>query len=223
MGRLIGIDEAGRGPVLGPLVMACVALTSEQEAELRRFGIQDSKKYGSGKKGKMARLAARPAVQSRCIYKVLSIPPVKVDEWVNRGKLDELERQGALQLLKAIGATEDDKIICDGAPIFSRLSIQWPNLVAENKADAKHVCVSAASILAKVARDEAMDLICQRYEAEFGPITGGGYVNEGSRKFLEAYEAKHGELPEEARKSWTWREKPKPDDGPDIMALLNGD
>jgi ribonuclease HII len=220
--RLIGIDEAGRGPVLGPMVMAVVAITLEQEAELRGFGIQDSKKYGSGKKAKMARLGARPAIQARSEFKVLSIPPVEIDKWVERGQLDELERQGALRLLAAIGATPDDRIVCDGEPIFGRLSIQWPNLVAENKADANHVCVSAASVLAKVARDIAMDEIIGRYESEFGKIIGGGYVNAHTRKFLDAYMEKHGELPPETRKSWKWRPTPPPAPQPDITELLNG-
>jgi ribonuclease HII len=220
--RLIGIDEAGRGPVLGPLVMAAVSITTEQEDELRSFGIQDSKKYGSGKKAKTARLAARPNILSRCEYRVVVYEPEEIDRYVNQGRLDELEREGAERLLKEIGATSVDRIICDGEPIFGRLSFRWPKLVAENKADVKHLCVSAASILAKVARDEAMDLILRKYEAEFGKITGGGYVNVGTRKFMEAYEAKYGTLPPEARKSWTWREKPKFVNGPSIADMLNG-
>jgi ribonuclease HII len=112
--------------------------------------------------------------------------------------------------------------VCDGEPIFARLSHKWPKLVAENKADANHVCVSAASIVAKVRRDELMDEIMRKYELEFGKITGGGYVNEGSRKFLLAYEEKYGELPPECRKSWTWRPKPTHVETPDIADLLNG-
>lgn len=220
---MIGIDEAGRGPVLGPLVMACVAITFEQEVELRKFGIQDSKKYGSGSRAKKARFAARPAVLSRCEHKVVVFSPEEVDSYVNRGRLDDLEREGALRLLEEIGATQDDEIFCDGEPIFGRLSgDRWPNLVAENKADAKYLCVSAASIVAKVKRDEEMDVIVRKYEAEYGQITGGGYVNPGSRKFLAAYEEKHGTLPPEARKSWTWRKKPDFVDGPNIADLLNG-
>jgi len=220
--RLIGIDEAGRGPVLGPMVMAAVAITIEQEAELRGLGVQDSKKYGSGKKAKKARLAVRPAVQVRCLHAMVSFPPEEIDRYVSHGRLDDLEREGALRLLDEIGATPGDRIICDGEPIFGRLSARWPNLVAENKADVRHICVSAASILAKVARDEAMDEICRRYLPDFGEITGGGYVNEGARRFLTAYEERHGQLPPEARKSWTWREKPKVAEGPDIADLLNG-
>lgn len=223
MSRLIGIDEAGRGPVLGPLVMAVVALTHEQAAELRSLGVQDSKKYGSGKRAKLARLAARPAVAARCEHRLVRFQPDEIDRYVNQGRLDDLERRGCLELLEAIGATPEDSIMCDGEPIFARLAAQWANLRAENKADGRHVEVSAASILAKVARDEAMDEIRRRYEPDFGEITGGGYVNAGSRKFLLAYEERHGELPPEARKSWTWRERPAVADGPDIMSLLSGD
>jgi ribonuclease HII len=220
--RLIGIDEAGRGPVLGPLVMAAVMITTEQEAELRRLGIQDSKRYGSGQKAKAARLAARPSVLSRCEHRVVVFEPEVIDRYVRQRRLDDLEREGALRLLDEIGATTQDRIVCDGEPIFGHLSQdRWPNLVAENKADVRHVCVSAASIVAKVVRDELMDEIVRKYEVEFGKITGGGYVNEGSRRFLEAYEAKHGELPPEARRSWTWRKKPNFVDGPDIADLLN--
>ena len=220
--RFIGIDEAGRGPVLGPLVMAVVAVTSEQEADLSGFGVQDSKKYGSGKKAKVARLAVRPEILSRCTWRIVSYSPEVIDSYVNRGALDDLEREGALQLLDEIGVAPDDEVICDGEPIFGRLRARWGNLRAENKADGRYVCVSAASIIAKVSRDEAMAEILRKYEPEFGKIPGGGYVNAGTRKFLAAYEERHGELPPEARKSWTWREKPKMVEGPDIAELLGG-
>jgi len=222
MKRLIGIDEAGRGPVLGPLVMAGVAITFEQEAELQKFGIQDSKKYGSGKKAKMARLAAVPAVRARCHWALVSFHPAEIDEFVKEGRLDDLERKGVMMLLEELEATAEDDIICDGEPIFGRLRAKWGNLRAENKADERHTCVSAASIIAKVERDRAMDEILRKYEPEFGKITGGGYVNKGTRAFLAVYEEKHGKLPFEARKSWTWREKPKVIEGPNIMDLLNG-
>lgn len=220
MARKIGIDEAGRGPVLGPLVMAAVALTVQQETELKGFGIQDSKKYGSGARAKQARIAARPAVYARCHHAVVVFDPQEIDAFVEQGRLDDLERKGALQLLEMLGATPEDEIVCDGAPIFGRLSAKWPNLRAENKADEHHVSVSAASIIAKTIRDERMDEVCRKYEPEFGKITGGGYVNKGTRAFLEAYEAKHGKLPFEARKSWTWRAKPTHVEGPDILSLF---
>lgn len=202
--------------------MAAVALTPEHETELRGLGIQDSKKYGSGGKAKTARLKARPWIYQRCHCAVLIFEPAEIDTYVERGALDDLERRGALELLKMLEATSEDHIVCDGAPIFGCLSSEWPNLIAENKADTKHVSVSAASIVAKTTRDEEMDRILARYEPEYGKITGGGYVNKGTRQFLEAFEAKHGRLPFEARKSWTWRKKPEVIEGPNIMDLLNG-
>lgn len=220
--RFIGIDEAGRGPVLGPLVMACVALTVGQEAELAKMGIRDSKRYGAGRVGQGRRLHARPIIEARCEWRIVEFDPATIDRYVADGRLDDLEREGALRLLDDIKATEEDRIVCDGEPIFARLRDRWPNLAAENKADARHVCVSAASILAKVRRDEAMQDIQRRYEPEFGAIGGNGYVNDKTRAFLEAYEQVHGGLPPETRLSWTWRKKPKVVDGPDIAALLNG-
>jgi len=204
-------------------VMAAVALTSEQAAELAYFGIKDSKKYGSGKKAKEARLAAWPEFRRiGFLYAVVEFPPREVDEWVKDGRLDDLERKGALQLLEELGATSEDDIFCDGEPIFGRLRAQWGNLKAENKADEKYTCVSAASIIAKTLRDEEMDRICAKYETEFGKIAGGGYVNKGTRAFLNAYEEKYEKLPVECRKSWTWREKPKVVECPNIIDLLNG-
>ena len=62
--------------------------------------------------------------------------------------------------------------------------------------------VAAASVLAKVARDDAFAEIARRYATEFGEIRGGGYLNKPTRGFLEAYRAAHGGLPPEARQSW---------------------
>lgn len=221
MGRLIGIDEAGRGPVLGPLVMAAVAVSAEQAVELAKLGVRDSKRYGSGDVGRRHRLAVRSAIQVRSVYKVLAFSPEEVDSHVNRGLLNELERKGAVRLLEEIKATGDDEIFCDGEGLFHDLRDRWPNLVAENKADARYSCVAAASILAKVARDEAMEAIRRKYEPEFGKITGGGYVNAGTRRFLTAYEEKYGELPPEARKSWKWRDRSETVGQPDITKLLD--
>jgi len=221
VGRLIGIDEAGRGPVLGPMVMAAVAVSAEQAVELARLGVRDSKRYGSGEVARRRRLAARPAIQIRSVHKVLAFSPEEVDRFANRGLLNELEREGAVRLLEELGAASEDQIFCDGASLFHDLRNRWPNLVAENKADARYSCVAAASILAKVARDEAMEAICRKYEPEFGKITGGGYVNAGTRRFLTAYEEKHGRLPPEARTSWRWREKSQARTQPDIAKLLD--
>ena len=205
--RHIGIDEAGRGPVLGPLVMAVVVIAPERERYLSDAGVRDSKLFGSGNKAHLARLALKPKIEEIALaFRVVEYAASTVDDFVEKRSLDDLERQGALRLLKEIGATTEDKIICDGEPMFKQLVSEWPNLLAENRADARHISVAAASILAKIRRDEAMHEILARYEPEFGKIAGGGYVNLATRKFLEQYEAAHGTLPLEVRKSWKWRQ-----------------
>jgi ribonuclease HII len=221
--RLIGIDEAGRGPVIGPMVMAVIVISLDCERKFLEFGVRDSKLFGSGVKAHPARLAMRVLIEEHCITsKVLEIEPDVIDAHVSRGRLDDLEREGALQLLKDVGATSEDRIVCDGEPIFGCLTEQWPNLLAENRADARHASVAAASILAKTRRDERMEVILRSYEPEFGRIGGGGYVNEPTRRFLEAYEASHGCLPSEVRQSWTWRRPVAPvvREQPDISSFF---
>lgn len=222
--HLVGIDEAGRGPVLGPLVMAIVGVAPDKERLLVDAGVRDSKLFGSGPKAHRDRTALRPLIEGVCAYfHVLEFAPDVVDSYCERGRLDDLEREGALRLLEAVGATSEDRIVCDGEPIFGSLSSQWPNLSAENKADVRHVTVAAASILAKVRREERMGEIFARYSTEYGRIGGGGYVNEPTRRFLEAYETKNGCLPPEARRSWTWRRPLQVSSWPDILGMFGGD
>ncbi|WP_457753524.1 ribonuclease HII, partial [Thermococcus sp.] len=73
-----------------------------------------------------------------------------------------------------------------------------PKIIAEHKADAKYLPVSAASILAKVTRDKAIEKLKKQY----GEI-GSGYPSDPrTRKFLEEYYKEHGEFPPIVRKSW---------------------
>ena len=62
--------------------------------------------------------------------------------------------------------------------------------------------MAAASVMAKHRRDEIFECIRRRYQPAFGPLRGGGYVNEATREFLRAYARKHRGLPPEARRSW---------------------
>jgi len=73
-----------------------------------------------------------------------------------------------------------------------------------DRAEEHHASVAAASVVAKVLRDERFRAIKARYEPELGPITGGGYGNEATRKWVRAYVEKYGKLPIEARLSWPY-------------------
>jgi ribonuclease HII len=198
-----GLDEAGRGPILGPMTVALVSLDEPGASTLRALGVQDSKRFGSGAKAQQLRAELcveirRVAVACVCV----EIQADVIDEHTYRGQLNVLEQRTALQLLVAAGTAEDAHIVADGARIFSCLKSQFRNLVAVDKGESAHICVAAASIIAKHARDEAFAVIAGRYSSAFGPISGGGYLNAATRRFLTQYEKVHGGLPPEARKSW---------------------
>ncbi len=208
--RVIGVDEAGRGPILGPMALAAVAVDEAGVRELERLGVQDSKRFGAGARAKLRRaeLAAaieELAVDARCVL----VTVAAIDRRTLRGELNHLEREVAAKLLEAIDAGDDDRIICDGARLFAPLCRRYPQLQAIDRGESAHVSVAAASILAKHARDQAFAAIAARYEPEFGELRGGGYINEPTRRFLAEYRARYDDLPPEARRSWG-APKPKP-------------
>lgn len=198
-----GVDEAGRGPILGPMVLAVVGVTPESAKALSRAGVVDSKSFGSGQKAKNLRAELSDAIrQIADSYAVEEVSVETIDEHVFRGGLNALEREVANRLLARVEAPRGATIICDGARLFAPMRSQWPELVAVDKGESAHVSVAAASILAKHARDQAFAAIAARYEGDFGEIRGGGYVNPATRRFLAAYQDLHGALPPEARRSW---------------------
>lgn len=200
---VLGLDEAGRGPILGPLVMACVGLTAGQARALARAGVADSKRFGAGPDAQARRRALVPRILATASHaEVVVVEVAEVDRRTLRGELNRLEQeQGAALLERAPSAR---RIVADGARLFAPLRARFPNLEALDHAEERHTAVAAASILAKVRRDEIFEAITARYEPEFGPLGGGGYVNPPTREFLRRYIARHGEPPPEARRSWPW-------------------
>jgi ribonuclease HII len=203
MKRTYGADEAGRGPILGPMVIAVVGLDRRSAISLSRRGVTDSKFFGAGVDARLRRAELARVIRERAIaYRIRVVEVEEVDWHTFRGQLNVLERKVVLDLLGELEVGLDERIICDGEVLFSPLRSRFPNLQAVNGGESVHVAVAAASILAKDARDHAFAIIAAQYEAEFGTVTGGGYLNAGTRRFLEAYAIRHGGLPPEARKSW---------------------
>lgn len=201
----LGIDEAGRGPMLGPMVMAAVALDEAAALELAALGVTDSKHFGAGEKAHLRRAALVEAIIDRArFHEVVVVEIAEIDHAVRRGQLNHLERQVAAALISR--APPCERICADGKRLFERLTRQFPSLRAEDKADARFVSVAAASLCAKVRRDALWFAICERYRPEFPDelkgLAGGGYVNDATRRFLRAYVSKYRRLPEETRTSW---------------------
>jgi len=197
----LGIDEAGRGPAIGPMVMAAVALDTYGARKLTRAGLRDSKIYGATPQGRQRRLELADKVLQVAKFSVVRVVDVaEIDRRVRLGELNVLEREVACAFIQE--APDVDRIVADGKVMFAPLRARYPHLDALNKAESKHASVAAASILAKTRRDQAFERIHNRYEPLFGAFKGGGYVNDATRTFLRAYAHRFGRLPPEARRSW---------------------
>ncbi len=197
----LGIDEAGRGPVLGQMVLSAVVLDSKAATALTRAGLADSKSYGSGKKAKRIRAELAAKVQEIALFVAVEIVDVsEVDRRVRLSELNLLERECAARMIDR--APVVDRIVADGERLFRPLQSRYPHLEALNDGESAHAAVAAASVVAKTRRDDLFALIQRRYEPEFGRFEGGGYVNATTKKFLRAYAEKHLGIPPEARLSW---------------------
>src|SRR5437763_2212261 len=199
----LGIDEAGRGPAIGPMVMAAVAIDSRTAASLTRKGLRDSKAYGAGPDAHAIRSELAAEIRLRAVFiATIEVEHTEIDERVCRNELNVLERELAVKLIDK--APSCDKIIADGKRMFSALALRYTQFVSVDHAEDHHAAVAAASVVAKVIRDDRFNAIRARYEPELGPITGGGYANAATRRWLRAYAERYRRLPDEARRTWPY-------------------
>jgi ribonuclease HII len=202
---ILGIDEAGRGPILGPMVMACVALRPRKAAALTRSGVTDSKAF-AGVNAHEERLRLVPKILECADHVAVMVIDVdEIDRRCRDNGLNRLEQERAEYMIHRAPLAR--RIVCDGEKLFRPLQARWPQLEALDRGELKHAAVAAASIVAKVRRDELWGKICRRYAPEFGDEivgAGGGYCNAPTRAFLRAYIRRYKRLPPEARRSWPW-------------------
>jgi ribonuclease HII len=199
----LGIDEAGRGPAIGPMVMAAVAIDSRTAAVLTRKGLRDSKAYGAGNDAHAIRTELAAEIRARATFiATIEIEHDEIDRRVSRKELNVLEREIATKLIEQ--APTCDKIIADGKRMFSALCVRYSQFISVDRAEDHHASVAAASVVAKVIRDDRFNAIRQRYEPELGPIAGGGYANAATRKWVRDFVERYGRLPDEARRSWPY-------------------
>lgn len=193
---LCGVDEAGRGPAMGPLVVAAVAV--DDDGPLRKMGVKDSKRLTPQRRTELAY-----SIREIARIEVKVIPAADIDA---RGDetLNELEVEAFAELLDRLGPTEAFLDACDtdesrfARLVGSKLRCN-PILVAKHKADDIYPVVSAASIIAKTVRDEEMRQICSGLGV--GPLSG--YCGDRhTMEFVEGYLKEHGSLPPHTRMSW---------------------
>jgi ribonuclease HII len=201
---ILGIDEAGRGPVLGPMVVAGVALKAQAASALTRRGVVDSKAFGVGEEARAKRRELAGHIRRLAADVQIEVfDHEEVDRFTHEGRLNELERRAAAEIIGRCPAVK--RIVADGAKVFGLLRHVYPHLEARDFGERFHVAVAAASVVAKDARDSLFAAIAARYQDEFGPIRGGGYVNAATADFLRRFHARYRRLPDETRRSWGWK------------------
>lgn len=196
-----GIDEAGRGPVLGPMVMAIVACTPADKQFFNKIGVKDSKLLTAAKRTKLARV-----IKSRCEYAIIKATPEKIDTALrsDSSSLNFLEADLSKKLINKIIKKLQEKNIPLKNLQQTMLDLPAKNkeeylkrvqknmsqenksvpLKAEFKADLNYVEVSAASILAKTTRDASMKTLSKKLNLKLG----SGYpADPNTQKILQTH------------------------------------
>jgi len=209
-----GVDEAGRGCVIGPLVIAGVLIKEERMPILTRLGVKDSKLLSSKKREALAVEIVRLAEK----HMVMKLSPVEIDRAVESGrKLHKLNRLEAQTMAMIIEALKPDEAYVDAADVLEErfkhhiqegLSFK-AKIVSKHKADRTYPVVSAASIIAKVERDREIAALTVHY-GDFG----SGYLTDPkTMRFLKQWLQTHGEYPDCVRKSWKPAKRAKNEKG----------
>lgn len=198
-----GVDDAGRGAVIGPLVIAGVLLDENDLPKLVALKVKDSKLLSPKRREELS-VAIRELVPK---YHVERLWPKEIDKVVNSHiKLQKLNRLEAHTMAKVIEALKPDKAFVDASDvnaaryrehILERLSYK-PQIISEHKADRNYPVVSAASIIAKVERDKAIAELSQK----LGDLGCGYPTDPKTIAFLGNWLKEYGEYPDFVRKSW---------------------
>ncbi len=203
----MGIDEAGRGPVLGGLFVGGVVFDHDFLASLESSEIDDSKKLSPKKREKLYDFI----IDNCSSYSVDEITNTMIDEnSLNDVNLNELELRS---MAKLIISQTPDVVYIDALgqnltkfkqKLIEKIHLQLkitPKIITEHKADEKFKVVGAASILAKVQRDRSISKYAKFYE-EYDGIGSGYPSDEKTINFLRTYIKKNHKPPEIARTSW---------------------
>lgn len=199
-----GVDEAGRGCVLGPLVLSVCVIDKTKEKMFKDAGVKDSKLLSPQKREELFELIKKEAED----YKIIAIPAEELNVLMDKYSLNEIEAQKACFAISQL-KTEPEAIVFDSPDTstdhFSRrikdnlkaLSCNISSkIISEHKADLNHPSVSCASILAKVTRDSLL-------KKELGGLEISGYSSDPKTiDYLKNYFKKHKEFPKNTRLKW---------------------
>lgn len=195
--QICGIDDAGRGPMLGPLVIAGISLQKKNIKKLSALGVKDSKKLTP----KLREQLYKKIIEVIDDYYIVKISPRSIDASVNKHCLNGLEAKYMAKVVSKLNPDISYVDSCDVNPTrfgkeISKLSDNH-KIKSFHRADSRFIVVSAASILAKVTRDKAIMKLRKEYDL------GSGYPSDSvTVKFVTKYYKQNHEMPKFVRKSW---------------------
>jgi len=195
--QVCGVDEAGRGSLLGPLVIAGVSLKKEKIRKLKSMGIRDSKKLTPLQREKLY----KKIIKFVDNYYIAKINPYTIDKSVNKHQLNNLEAKYMAKVISKLNPNISYVDSCDVNP--SRFGKKISKLAKKDRiksyhnADNRFVIVSAASIIAKVNRDRAIKKIQKKHNI------GSGYPSDSKTiVFVKNYLSTKNDIPNFVRSSW---------------------
>jgi len=195
--QICGIDDAGRGSMIGPLVIAGISLDKKNIRKLSALGVKDSKKLTAKRREELY----KKIISLVDNHYVAKISPKSVDTSVAKHGLNQLEAKYMAKVVTKLNPDTSFVDSCDVNPKrfgkeISRLSSN-KKIQSYHHADSRFVVVSAASILAKVTRDRAITRLRKDHDV------GSGYPSDTKTiNFVRKYYKKQKTMPNFVRKSW---------------------
>jgi len=201
----LGIDEAGRGPVVGPLIICGAVFDERGLAKLKALQVKDSKMHSPAQRRRL-----KAEIEKLAKFVVIErLEPWEIDQ--KRSDGTNLNRLETLKFIAAINKTFEsiqiNRVVIDVPdPNLKKYKAMITNLikrdnleiVAEHRADEKYIECSAASIIAKVTRDSEIDEL----KKEYGDF-GAGYPSDPKCiEWLKNWLKTHKKFPKIVRHSW---------------------
>ena len=203
MRRVAGVDEAGRGCVIGPLIIAGVLFSEEVISQLLDLGVKDSKKLK-----KNQRVSLDVKIKELALdYKYYEISPSVIDKVVFRNRpLRKLNYLETMLMAKIVRDLKPDKVFVDPTDVNAERCAEQiasvlpfvTEIICEPKADDKYLVTSAASILAKVRRDR----IIMELREKYGDFNSGYPSDKKTIEFINSWFKSHKNCPPFMRESW---------------------
>jgi ribonuclease HII len=169
-----GIDEAGRGPVIGPMVICIAIIEKDKEEGLHRIGVKDSKMLSPKQREELAGV-----IKDQCKIYLTKLTARQLNEQMKKKSLNQIEADAISELIKNIPEKIMERIdkiyidVPDPIPVKFVYRLNLPKYIygkihASHKADVKYPICSAASIIAKTVRDDEIEKIKHELQCEFG-------------------------------------------------------